>query len=302
MPRAWCYYYKRKDALKTMKKWSKMHREVCAALLAATLLLSICTGCAAKSGTDDVAQQKQTQTLTQADKNDEAADKTAGKDAADKDAAKEDKSDKKDDSKTAQEAKTEEKKEETKEKTAEELAAEQKAKEEAAKKKAAEEAAKKKAEAETEVKAEAEQKKQQESTSSSGSGSSAGTTTTGSTCTISISCSTILNNMDKCAESKKAFVPSDGVILAATTVSFSTGETVFDVLQRVCQSNGIQMEASLSPTYNSAYIEGIANLYEKDVGGGSGWMYRVNGTFPNYGCSACSLNNGDTIEWLYTCG
>lgn len=284
-----------------MKKWSKMHREVCAALLAATLLLSICTGCAAKSGTDDVAQQKQTQTLTQADKNDEAADKTAGKDAADKDAAKEDKSDKKDDSKTAQEAKTEEKKEETKEKTAEELAAEQKAKEEAAKKKAAEEAAKKKAEAETEVKAEAEQKKQQESTSSSGSGSSAGTTTKGSTCTISISCSTILNNMDKCDPAISGIVPSSGTILSTTTVEFTEGETVYDVLQRVCQSNGIQMEASWSPTYNSAYIEGIANIYEFDVGSGSGWMYKVNGWFPNYGCSSYPLKGGESICWMYTC-
>ena len=278
-----------------------MHREVCAALLAATLLLSICTGCAAKSGTDDVAQQKQTQTLTQADKNDEAADKTAGKDAADKDAAKEDKSDKKDDSKTAQEAKTEEKKEETKEKTAEELAAEQKAKEEAAKKKAAEEAAKKKAEAETEVKAEAEQKKQQESTSSSGSGSSAGTTTKGSTCTISISCSTILNNMDKCDPAISGIVPSSGTILSTTTVEFTEGETVYDVLQRVCQSNGIQMEASWSPTYNSAYIEGIANIYEFDVGSGSGWMYKVNGWFPNYGCSSYPLKGGESICWMYTC-
>lgn len=274
-----------------------MHRKVCAALLAATLLLSICTGCAAKSGTDDVAQQEQTQTLTQADKNDEAADKTAGKDAADKDAAKEDKSDKKDDSKTAQEAKTEEKKEETKEKTAEELAAEQKAKEEAAKKKAAEEAAKKKAEAETEVKAEAEQKKQQESTSSSGSGSSAGTTTKGSTCTISISCRTILNNMDKCAESKKAFVPTDGVILAATTVSFSNGETVFDVLQRVCQEHGISLEYSTG----GSYIKGIACLYEFDVGSGSGWMYAVNGAFAGMGCSQYTLKDGDSICWSYTC-
>ena len=278
-----------------------MHREVCAALLAATLLLSICTGCAAKSGTDDVAQQKQTQTLTQADKNDEAADKTAGKDAADKDAAKEDKSHKKDDSKTAQEAKTEEKKEETKEKTAEELAAEQKAKEEAAKKKAAEEAAKKKAEAETEVKAEAEQKKQQESTSSSGSGSSAGTTTKGSTCTISISCRTILNNMDKCDPAISGIVPSSGTILSTTTVEFTDGETVYDVLQRVCQSNGIQMEASWSPTYNSAYIEGIANIYEFDVGSGSGWMYKVNGWFPNYGCSSYPLKGGESICWMYTC-
>lgn len=105
------------------------------------------------------------------------------------------------------------------------------------------------------------------------------------TCTISISCATILNNMDKCDESKRGLVPADGVILPAVTVTFSQGESVFDVLQRVCKERKIPMEFSWTPMYNSAYIEGIYNLYEFDVGDGSGWMYKVNDWFPNYGCS-----------------
>ena len=86
------------------------------------------------------------------------------------------------------------------------------------------------------------------------------------TCTFSISCSTILNNMDLCEESKQGIVPADGTILSTTTVTFSEGESVFDVLQRVCRDNGIHMEYSWTPMYNSAYVEGIANLYEFDVG------------------------------------
>ena len=121
------------------------------------------------------------------------------------------------------------------------------------------------------------------------------------TCTISISCETILDNMDKCAESKKALVPEDGIILPATEVTFSDGESVFDVLQRVCKDNKIHMESSFTPVYNSAYIEGIHNLYEFDVGKFSGWMYAVNGWFPNYGCSRYQLKNGDVVEWCYTC-
>ena len=73
------------------------------------------------------------------------------------------------------------------------------------------------------------------------------------TCTISISCSTILSNMDKCEESKKEWVPDNGVILSATTVTFTEGESVYDVLQRVCRDNGIQMDASWSGKYGSAY-------------------------------------------------
>ncbi len=121
------------------------------------------------------------------------------------------------------------------------------------------------------------------------------------TCTISISCETILDNMDKCAESKKTLVPEDGIILPATEVTFSDGESVYDVLQRVCKDNKIHMESSFTPVYNSAYIEGIHNLYEFDVGKLSGWMYAVNGWFPNYGCSRYQLKNGDVVEWCYTC-
>ena len=121
------------------------------------------------------------------------------------------------------------------------------------------------------------------------------------TCTISISCETILDNMDKCAESKKALVPEDGIILPATEVTFSDGESVYDVLQRVCKANKIHMESSFTPVYNSAYIEGIHNLYEFDVGKLSGWMYAVNGWYPNYGCSRYQLKDGDVVEWRYTC-
>ena len=93
------------------------------------------------------------------------------------------------------------------------------------------------------------------------------------TCTISITCKTILDNMDKVKESKKSIVPSNGVILGTTTVTFSEGESVFDVLQRVCRERGIHMDSNFTPMYNSAYVKGIANLYEFDVGSQSGWMY-----------------------------
>ena len=31
------------------------------------------------------------------------------------------------------------------------------------------------------------------------------------------------------------------------------------------------------------------------------WMYKVNDWFPNYGCSRYQLQNGDVVEWEYTC-
>lgn len=121
------------------------------------------------------------------------------------------------------------------------------------------------------------------------------------TCTLSISCATILDNMDLCNKEKRELVPEDGWILEPMTVTFYEGESVFNVLQRTCKQQKIHMEFSNTPVYNSAYVEGIHNLYEFDVGNLSGWMYRVNGWFPNYGCSRYQLQNGDVIEWVYTC-
>lgn len=121
------------------------------------------------------------------------------------------------------------------------------------------------------------------------------------TCTISISCSTILNNMDNLTQGKEEFVPSDGWILPATTVEFSEGDSVHDVLQAVCKANGIHMESTYTPMYDSAYVEGINQLYEFDCGELSGWMYNVNGWFPNYGCSKYTVSDGDVINWVYTC-
>lgn len=121
------------------------------------------------------------------------------------------------------------------------------------------------------------------------------------TCTFSIECATILNNLDMLDPNKLEMVPSGGVILAQTTVTFYEGESVYEVLQRVCRENKIHMEAEWTPIYNSAYIEGIHNLYEFDCGALSGWMYRVNGWYPNYGCSRYQLQDGDVVEWRYTC-
>ena len=124
---------------------------------------------------------------------------------------------------------------------------------------------------------------------------------TSGTCTLSVRCDTILNNIDNLDSEKLELVPDNGVIFPATTVTFYEGESVFNVLQRELRRAGIHMEFVNTPIYNSAYIEGINNLYEFDCGNLSGWMYKVNGWFPNYGCSRYQIKQGDVIEWEYTC-
>ena len=120
-------------------------------------------------------------------------------------------------------------------------------------------------------------------------------------CTITIRCDTVYDNEEMLEEAKAPYLPGDGEILPVTTVEFAPGETVFDVLNRVCQAADIQIEYSWTPLYDSYYIEGINHLYEFDCGFESGWMYKVNGWFPNYGCSSYELQGGEEIVWTYTC-
>lgn len=121
------------------------------------------------------------------------------------------------------------------------------------------------------------------------------------TATLSVTCNTILDNMDIFNQDKLEVLPSDGIIYEARTVTFYEGESVFDVLLREMKANKIHMEFVMTPIYNSNYVEGINNLYEFDCGELSGWMYKVNGWFPNYGSSRYMLQDGDVVEWVYTC-
>ena len=122
------------------------------------------------------------------------------------------------------------------------------------------------------------------------------------TVTLVIRCDTLSRDMDRLENPAiKDYIPEDGTILAKTTYKGTTDNTVFDALNTLCRNNDIQLEFSYTPLYASYYIEGINYLYEFDGGPQSGWMYKVNEWFPNYGCSSYYLHDGDNIVWCYTC-
>ena len=113
------------------------------------------------------------------------------------------------------------------------------------------------------------------------------------TVTLSIRCDTITDR-----EKVNDLIPDDGVILKPTTYHASRGDTVFDVLQAAAGENDMPMDNRGAA--GSAYIAGINGLYEFDYGDLSGWMYRVNGVFPEVGCQSYYVQDGDAVEWLYT--
>lgn len=120
-------------------------------------------------------------------------------------------------------------------------------------------------------------------------------------CTLSVTCKTAIANSDRLNPAVKDILSPDGIIFAEQKVTFTSGESVYDVLYRTMRDNGIHLESTTTPAYDVRYIEGIGNLYELDCGELSGWMYRVNGEFPGYGCSNFTVSDGDVIEWVYTC-
>lgn len=94
-------------------------------------------------------------------------------------------------------------------------------------------------------------------------------------------------------------IPADGVILEQTAMPIAAGDTVFDVLTDAARAYEISVEHSGGA--GMRYVSGIAQLYEFAFGDLSGWVYHVNGAAPSESCDACVLQDGDTVEWRYTC-
>mgnify|MGYP004454803413 FL=1 len=122
---------------------------------------------------------------------------------------------------------------------------------------------------------------------------------------ISIVCTTVFDNINMLDIALKDgdYFPEDGIILPETEYVLREGDTVFDILDRAVRYNKIQMEyqGAEHNSYKSAYIRGISYLYEFSCGPLSGWMYKVDGEYPSYGCSKYILHDGQVIEWVYTC-
>ena len=120
-------------------------------------------------------------------------------------------------------------------------------------------------------------------------------------CTIEIRCDTVVDTSKLENQAVAPYIPKNGVILKAAEIEFAPGESVFDILLRATSERNIHLEFRDDNLYSGKYIEGINYLYEMDAGPLSGWMYKVNGKFPNYGCAAYKVSDKDAIVFVYTC-
>lgn len=118
----------------------------------------------------------------------------------------------------------------------------------------------------------------------------------GGTVTMEIRCDAI------CGMSGSERYPTDGTIIPLTEFSISEDETALELLYDAVKAYELQIEVDgvSGDTVNTAYVRGIASLYEFDFGDLSGWTYTVNGERPSVGCGSCPVQDGDRIVWYYT--
>lgn len=118
----------------------------------------------------------------------------------------------------------------------------------------------------------------------------------GGTVTMEIRCDAV------CGLSGSERYPSDGIMMPLTEFSISEDETALELLYDAVKAYQLQIEVDgvSGDTVSTAYVRGIASLYEFDFGDLSGWTYTVNGERPSVGCGACPVHDGDCIVWYYS--
>ena len=118
------------------------------------------------------------------------------------------------------------------------------------------------------------------------------------TVTISISCVTLLNYLDVYEGDANA-IPKDGEILPAVSVELYENDTAYTLLKRVCREKKIEVDGEWDA--DSAYITQIDSVSECAAGPLSAWLFTVNGTIPDVDSQSYLLEDGDVVEWRYTC-
>ena len=84
-----------------------------------------------------------------------------------------------------------------------------------------------------------------------------------------------------------------GNTMMSGTLTVDKGTSVYTVLTQLASQNGLSVSGT------KIYVKGIGDLFEKQHGSLSGWMYSVNGVYPNKSCGYYYLDNNDSVVWRY---
>lgn len=107
------------------------------------------------------------------------------------------------------------------------------------------------------------------------------------------------------------FIKPMEIIVPETVVEYYKGDNVAAVTVRALNKAGISLsyEGTVSDSFYLAAIKNFTNKYygkvssfgEFDAGPASGWMVKHNNKFIDRSASAVSVENGDYINWAYSC-
>lgn len=108
-----------------------------------------------------------------------------------------------------------------------------------------------------------------------------------------ISCKTAVDYGIRERPGYSGIIPENGIMLNVS-VKLENGDTVMTLLVRTLRENNISLNKQ------GDYIRGIGGLNERDCGGTSGWLYSVNGVFPNSSMAGFKLSDGDSVNISYS--
>ncbi len=119
--------------------------------------------------------------------------------------------------------------------------------------------------------------------------------------TVSADCLAALDKMDKIDNTVNPVevIPQDGMVIQRCEVLLPEGASAFDALTAAAREQRVRVDYTGSAW--GTYVRGIGYIYEFGFGELSGWMYRVNGEFPEMSASDLALSEGDVVEFVYTC-
>lgn len=95
----------------------------------------------------------------------------------------------------------------------------------------------------------------------------------------------------------KSIAPNDGVILPATDVEISDGDTVYTLLDRVCKDKGITLD--VIEEGDGVFVNGIGGIVCFADGSSRAWDFTVNGRSTGRDSANSPIKGGDVIVWRY---
>lgn len=113
---------------------------------------------------------------------------------------------------------------------------------------------------------------------------------------IQIRCDSVAEATEKLEDQTLVeYIPEDGIAMARLKYIAKEGDSVLEILEKICKNNNIEVKKS-----EDGLIEAIGYLKNGDCGEGSCWVYTVDGKLMSDNPADCKVKGGEDIVWTFT--